>query len=48
MIITDRLNISRASPDDINAIIALESHPDNRDYLWIGTYKEHLDEIHDP
>jgi len=47
MIITERLNITEASEAEIPAIIDLESHPENRDYLWIGTYQEHLDEIAD-
>ncbi len=45
---TKRLVISEAEEEHINAIIALESHPDNRDYLWIGTYEEHKAEIADP
>lgn len=48
MIQTKRLDIRPAAPDDIDDIIALESHPENRDYLWIGTREEHLEEIDDP
>lgn len=48
MIRTERMEILRATEADIDTIIALESHPDNRDYLWIGTRQEHLNEIADP
>ena len=48
LITTERMNIVEAVPADIPEIIELESHPENRDYLWIGTYQEHLDEIADP
>ena len=48
MIQTQRLNIRNATPGDIDDIIALESHAENRDFLWIGTREEHLDEIGDP
>ncbi|WP_245157159.1 GNAT family N-acetyltransferase [Anaerovorax sp. IOR16] len=45
---TERLRILRAKETDIDDIIALESHRENRDYLWIGTYEEHKNEINDP
>lgn len=45
---TNRLNIDLAVEEDIGRIIELESHPENRDYLWIGTVEEHKDEIKDP
>lgn len=48
MIETERLWIREAASEHIEAIIALESHPENRDYLWIGTREEHEDEIADP
>lgn len=48
MIKTGRMHIVEASEKEIPEIIALESHKDNRDYLWIGTYEEHKDEIADP
>lgn len=48
MIETNRLFIRDAIETDIETIIALESHKDNRDYLWIGTYDEHKSEIEDP
>lgn len=40
--------IEPAKPEDIDTIIALESHPENRDFLWIGTQQEHQQEIDDP
>lgn len=45
---TKRLNIVDANASEIDLIIEIESHKDNRDYLWIGTYEEHLEEIADP
>ncbi len=48
MIQTTRLDIVEATEADINLIIELESHKDNRDFLWIGTYEEHQAEIKDP
>ncbi len=45
---TKRLFIQEAGKEHIETIIALESHPENRDYLWIGTYEEHEAEIADP
>ena len=45
---TKRLVITEACEKDIDTIIMLESHPENRDYLWIGTYEEHVAEIADP
>lgn len=48
MIKTDRLNIVEAKEADIDTIIEIESHRDNRDFLWIGTFEEHKAEIKDP
>lgn len=48
MISTKRLNIVEATETDIKTIIELESHEENRDFLWIGTYEEHKAEIEDP
>lgn len=45
---TKSLLIREVEENDIPTIIELESHPDNRDYLWIGTHAEHLSEISDP
>lgn len=47
MIETKRLYITSATEMDIETIINLESHVDNRDFLWIGTYEEHEAEIRD-
>ncbi|MHC1723501.1 MAG: GNAT family N-acetyltransferase [Aminipila sp.] len=48
MIKTSRLNIVEAKETDIDTIIKIESHRDNRDFLWIGTFEEHKAEIKDP
>ena len=45
---TERLFIDEAAESDIEEIIAIESHPDNRDFIWIGTVREHQNEIQDP
>lgn len=45
---THRLNIAEATPEDVPTIIEIESHKDNRDFIWIGTTEQHLDEIEDP
>lgn len=45
---TQRLIIEEAREEHIDRIIELESHPENRDFLWIGTVSEHRDEIADP
>ena len=48
MLETRRMEISEAKECDIHKIIEIESRPDTRDFLWIGTYEEHLGEIDDP
>lgn len=45
---TRRLTIEQAKVSDINNVIQLEEHPDNRDFLWVGTFEEHLREMRDP
>ena len=45
---SERLSIEQAGVEDIGHIIELEKHPDNRDYLWVGTFEEHLQERRDP
>lgn len=45
---TERLNIYEVKPEEIDEIIELENHPEIRDFIWIGTYEEHLSEINDP
>lgn len=47
MITTNRLRIVPAKESEISLIIDIEKHPENRDYLWVGTYEEHFNEIHD-
>lgn len=47
MIETNRLFITEAVESEINTVIAMESHKDNRDFLWVGTYEEHKAEIED-
>jgi len=44
---TERLSITDAAESDINMIMELETHPDNRDFIWQGSYEEHLSEIND-
>jgi ribosomal-protein-alanine N-acetyltransferase len=48
MIETQRLKIVEAASEDVSTIIEIESHKDNRDFIWIGTAEQHLDEIEDP
>jgi [ribosomal protein S5]-alanine N-acetyltransferase len=45
---TQRLNIVEATEGDVQTIIEIESHKDNRDFIWIGTAEQHLEEIEDP
>ncbi|MCJ7688334.1 MAG: GNAT family N-acetyltransferase [Clostridiaceae bacterium] len=47
MIETKRLYILDATEEDIETIIKLESHEDNRKFVWIGTFEEHKAEIND-
>ncbi len=47
MIETEHLFIVEAVEDEIDAIIELERHRDNRDFIWIGTHEEHKAEITD-
>ena len=47
MIETKRLIIIDATEEDIETIINLENHKDNRDFVWSGTYEEHKAEIED-
>lgn len=48
LIRTNRLEIYEASDKDVDMIIEIESHPDNRDFVWIGTPEQHRFEIRDP
>jgi len=45
---TERLLLQEACEEDIKKIIELETHKDNRDFIWIGTVEEHRQEIKDP
>ena len=45
MIITDRMYIRDAQETDIKAIMEMEKHKDNRNFIWQGTYDEHKSEI---
>lgn len=47
MIETKRLYIMDATEADIETIIGLESHKDNRNFVWIGTFEQHKAEIED-
>jgi [ribosomal protein S5]-alanine N-acetyltransferase len=47
MIETKRLYIVDATEEDIDTIIKLEGHKDNRNFVWLGTYEEHKAEIQD-
>ena len=47
MIETGQLFIVEAVEDEIDSIIELERHRENRDFIWIGTYEEHKAEIAD-
>ena len=42
---TKRLRIDEAEIADIPTVIAIESHPENRDFVWIGTEEMHRAEI---
>lgn len=48
MIKTERLVFCKASEKDIDTIISIEEDKENRDYVWTGTYEEHLNEINNP
>lgn len=45
---TERLCIDEVLEREIDEVIEIESHKENRDYLWIGTVDEHKSEIADP
>ena len=42
---TKRLRIDEAEITDIPTVIAIESHPENRDFVWVGTEETHRTEI---
>lgn len=45
MIETKRLYLDDAAESDIETIMELENHKDNRNFVWKGTYGEHKKEI---
>lgn len=45
MIKTKRLYLDDAAESDIETIMELENHKDNRNFVWKGTYEEHKKEI---
>jgi RimJ/RimL family protein N-acetyltransferase len=47
MIETAHLFMVEAVEDEIDSIIELERHRENRDFIWIGTHEEHKAEIAD-
>ncbi len=45
---TERLDFIEAARDDIDEIMRLEVDPENRDFIWQGSFEQHLGEIEDP
>lgn len=45
MIYSKRLYLVEANESDIESIVEMENHKDNRDFVWQGTYEEHMFEI---
>lgn len=39
---TERIDAYTAQPEDVDRIIEIESHPQNRDFIWHNTKEEHL------
>jgi len=44
---TANLKLVEAREEDIKDIMEMEEHPDNRNFIWQGTYEQHLNEIMD-
>lgn len=44
---TSNLKIIKAREEDIKDIMEMEQHEDNRNFIWQGTYEQHLNEITD-
>ncbi|WP_028830274.1 GNAT family N-acetyltransferase [Proteocatella sphenisci] len=42
---TKRLYIVEAKESDIDMIMEIENHKDNRDFIWQGTVEQHINEI---
>ena len=47
MIETANLKIIEAREEDIKDIMEMEEHEENRNFIWQGTYEQHLNEIMD-
>lgn len=47
MVETKRLYIIEARKSDIDSIIEIENSKENRNFIWQGTYQQHLEEIKD-
>lgn len=45
MIETNRLFLEKARESDIDAIMEMERHKDNTNFVWKGTFEEHKSEI---
>lgn len=42
---TKKINVFEATENDINFIMDMEKAVENRNFIWQGTYEEHLNEI---
>lgn len=42
---TKRLSVRKATANDVKRIIETENAAENRQYIWQGTYEEHINEI---
>ncbi len=47
LFVTERLIVSKAEEGEIATIMSIENHVENKEFIWQGTYEEHLREIHD-
>lgn len=47
MIETTNLYLVEAKEEDIKDIMDMETHEENRNFIWQGTYEQHLNEILD-
>jgi len=47
MIETKRLYIIKAEESDIDSIMEMENAKENKNFIWQGTYQQHLEEIKD-
>lgn len=44
---TERLIVSNAKEGEIDTIMSIENHDENKKFIWQGSYEEHLREIND-